>query len=565
MSKRPVKRKLIVLPIMAFIVTVILFAFGSRLMTESKRSKVVQINSGWTVCYGSTTLHNTTLSNLRLRNIKRGTVITVSNTLPRKNMLSYTVMFESKHATVDVQLDGRNVYSYGWREYDTKRLIPKNFHFVSTDEANKEIPITISFKVSEDSPYFNLHPVYYGTMHDLTKEFLEYHRLPLFVGAFMCIYSWLLFSLAIYMYFTRRTNLSMFFSSGVAMLLSLYTFTYNDIFALLGDNDLLFTILEYTTLFYIPFAVSVLLYTTHPEIASRKQRLLTVLNFFIPLIILLLHFLNISHIHTFIIPFQIIIIAEIALMLPALTKGLTKARKSKLASDTYTGVDADSYLLLGFIILIIFAFLEIAKYTILRITGYKGNFFTNINYLTLGMLYFIFCLFIYYFMYGIDLYNARYIKEQLEGLAYTDSLTGLMNRASSMQYLATVHGPFAMVSFDLDNLKYVNDTYGHTEGDNMIKDFAALLKKAFSDAQVISRMGGDEFIAFIEKPDSDICQKYTAALDDYIAEYNRTGRKFTMSVSYGYAYSSETRTGRVESVFILADSRMYEMKEKHHA
>ncbi len=564
MEKQELKRKLVLFPILAFIVSIILFAFGSRLLTESQRSKVVQLDEGWSVFYGDVSLENATLSDLRLRDIQRGTVISISNRLPKKKLISPTIMFSSKMATIDVFIDGTNVYSYGWDDYGNHIMIPKNYHFIPIDDSSKEQDITISFKVSEDDSFSGLNPVYMGNTNELMKELLEFHRLPIFVGGFLCIYSWLLFSLAIYLYLTKRGALSMFFNSAVAMLLCLYTFTYNDIFCLLGTQDKLFSIIEYTTLYFMPYATSVLLYTTHPDVAHKRQSFFMSLNAIVPTIILMLHLFNIVHIHRFMIPFQIVTILEIIVMLPALFVGLNKSHKEKLASDTYTGVDADSYILLGFIILIGFALLEIAKYNFLRLSGYKGNFFTSINYLTLGMLYFIFCLFIYYFLHGIDNYNSIYIRHELEGLAYNDALTGLTNRGSCMQYFATLQDTYALVSFDLDNLKKVNDTYGHLEGDRMIKSFAELLKKAFPHADMIGRMGGDEFVVAIENPGPEACSKGIRALEKLIEEFNDTSDNFKLSASSGYAYSTERRMHKMEDVFMLADSRMYQMKEKHH-
>lgn len=101
------------------------------------------------------------------------------------------------------------------------------------------------------------------------------------------------------------------------------------------------------------------------------------------------------------------------------------------------------------------------------------------NFLTLGMLLFIVCMFIYYFLHGIDHINSVRMKTQLEGLAYTDTLTGLVNRAKCMQYMAALKGAYAVVSLELDRLKEVNDRYGHLEGDKMIKTFADLFITSF--------------------------------------------------------------------------------------
>jgi diguanylate cyclase (GGDEF)-like protein len=323
--------------------------------------------------------------------------------------------------------------------------------------------------------------------------------------------------------------------------------------------------MEFMTLYLIPLSVSVLLYTTHTNIVTVWQRLLIIINSLLPATILVMHLLNIIHINHFVSPFQIVVLVEIVIMLPPLFIGLNKEHKERLSSETYTGVDADSYLLLGFIILILFALLEIGKYNFIKFTGYTDRLFTSINYLTLGILYFIFCLFIYYFLYSIDSINSNYINKQLAGLAFTDTLTGLMNRAKCMQYFTAIEVPYAVVSLDLDNLKYVNDNYGHAEGDKMLRSFALLLEKAFPTASILGRVGGDEFLVAIENPSDNICDKCIRDLEDYMDNFNDGIEKFTLSASCGYAYSKEIPGAGFEEIFFLADSRMYEMKEKHHA
>ena len=259
-------------------------------------------------------------------------------------------------------------------------------------------------------------------------------------------------------------------------------------------------------------------------------------------------------------------VLEIIAILPPLVSGVKAQYEKKLKAETYTGINADGYLLMGFIFMIIFTLFEIGKYTFSRFSESftNANALSSINFLNLGMLFFIMCLFVYYFLNGIDHMNADRVKEQLEGLAYTDALTGLMNRAKCIQYGATLDVEYAVVSLDLDRLKYVNDTYGHLEGDKMLKAFARLLEKSFEGAGLIGRGGGDEFLVIFEKPDPDICEKCIKKLWKNIDEFNKTGEKFTISASAGYAYSYEAETSHIRDVFYLADSRMYKMKEKHH-
>ncbi|MDC7293520.1 GGDEF domain-containing protein [Butyrivibrio sp. DSM 10294] len=565
MNKRNVNRRFFMLPIVLFIITLMMVTFGSRIMTESRRFQLNRLDKGWSFSDGEYTTDDVTLSKLRINHTYRGETIILTNTLSKKALISPTLLVISKMAVVEVYIDEEKVYESGREYYDSGLIVPKNYHFIHLKDTTSDHKLKIVLTVCDEDAFTQIEIPYYGTMHGIMKEFMEIHRLPLFVGGFLVIYSWILFSLAVYLILTKRSTPSMFFSSAIAMLLGLYTFTYNDIFYLLGDKDYFYNIMEYMALYMIPLAISVLFYSTHPTVAPRRQLLCLNLNTLFPIAILLINHLKVAPINHFMVPFQAVSTLEILIMLPPLLMGLNSEHKKKLASDTYTGVDADSYMMLGFIILIFFGLLEIGRYHYNRYVSTTVNAYTSINYLTLGMLYFVFCLFIYYFLHGIDSTNSKYVQEQLEGLAFTDTLTGLVNRAKCMQYFASVRVPYAIVSIDLDRLKYVNDTYGHIAGDKMIKDFSELLVKAFPNAAVIGRVGGDEFLVSIENPDANICDDCINFLQELIDEYNQSSQEFKLSASCGYAYSEEDRTGGFESIFILADSRMYEMKEKHHA
>lgn len=101
--------------------------------------------------------------------------------------------------------------------------------------------------------------------------------------------------------------------------------------------------------------------------------------------------------------------------------------------------------------------------------------------------------------------NVQLYEELTEKARY-DELTKLYNRASFLEYLEKeikrerrYHHPFCLAMADLDDLKKLNDSYGHLYGDTILKEFADLLKNSFRQTDIIGRYGGDEFvILFIE-------------------------------------------------------------------
>lgn len=94
--------------------------------------------------------------------------------------------------------------------------------------------------------------------------------------------------------------------------------------------------------------------------------------------------------------------------------------------------------------------------------------------------------------------------EEFERLAQVDALTGLSNRRFASERLASEaerskrYGhPLTVVSFDLDNFKQINDTYGHPAGDHVLKHFAQRLQSTIRKSDIAARMGGDEFLVLL--------------------------------------------------------------------
>lgn len=142
-----------------------------------------------------------------------------------------------------------------------------------------------------------------------------------------------------------------------------------------------------------------------------------------------------------------------------------------------------------------------------------------------------------------DIYNRHYFDQMME------------------KYNESTNTTVGMVLCDLDELKYLNDHFGHRMGDTLIKEVAKLLNEYFEDDAVVARVGGDEFAIIIVNQDKayieEICQNLFAKID----QYNQTQDEFQMKLSIGFAFS-ESSIGQMEHLFADADARMYENKRE---
>jgi diguanylate cyclase (GGDEF)-like protein len=117
---------------------------------------------------------------------------------------------------------------------------------------------------------------------------------------------------------------------------------------------------------------------------------------------------------------------------------------------------------------------------------------------------------------------------------------------------------------DLDNMKQINDTYGHDVGDQALIAAARALRENLREADVVGRLGGDEFAAFLTNRESGIDDKtILSRLEEYLAKVN-TGNAypFQISLSYGIVAAEGQPPPGLDELLSKADARMYEMKKK---
>jgi diguanylate cyclase (GGDEF)-like protein/PAS domain S-box-containing protein len=166
-----------------------------------------------------------------------------------------------------------------------------------------------------------------------------------------------------------------------------------------------------------------------------------------------------------------------------------------------------------------------------------------------------------------DVTELREAQEHLQILSLTDELTGLHNRrgfftmASHLLRAAPRTGQeFTVLYTDVDDLKTVNDTYGHDAGSALLVGAADVLKNTFRAADVVGRIGGDEFVALaaISRLGSTVIVE---RLQAHLANLNaQSNRPYTLSLSYGMAHFDPTGSTSLEEVVRQADQAMYEQK-----
>lgn len=162
------------------------------------------------------------------------------------------------------------------------------------------------------------------------------------------------------------------------------------------------------------------------------------------------------------------------------------------------------------------------------------------------------------------LLSKEEINRGLKRKAYTD-ITGIMNKHACLERMSildcndsTLNIGFAM--FDLNNLKKVNDFYGHEEGDNLIQNFVQILRQASEKKYFLGRFGGDEFITIIENCSEELMETYIEKIREMTDKFNR-GHAIRLSYACGYAISTRGHYYLMDDLLKEADKKMYDNKK----
>lgn len=162
------------------------------------------------------------------------------------------------------------------------------------------------------------------------------------------------------------------------------------------------------------------------------------------------------------------------------------------------------------------------------------------------------------------------VQAELESqhLAITDELTTLANRRGFLvlaNYVFNVckreKKPLTLLFFDLDKFKITNDTFGHAEGDNVLRVFSQVLRNSFRESDVIGRLGGDEFCVLLSGLTKchaiHPLERFQMALETYQKNHNK------IEYSVGCIQYDEKRHPTLVSMMDEADNDMYKNKQCH--
>ncbi|MBI5034186.1 MAG: PAS domain S-box protein [Chloroflexi bacterium] len=171
---------------------------------------------------------------------------------------------------------------------------------------------------------------------------------------------------------------------------------------------------------------------------------------------------------------------------------------------------------------------------------------------------------------AVALENARLYEEQKQ-LSITDSLTGLYNRRHfvelaqrEFQRAHRLNSPCALLMLDLNDFKHVNDTYGHSAGDEALQLVAKMLVKNIRSIDVVARYGGDEFVILLPDCSRELAQQIAGRLEkaNHRMKFVARDQPVQLSYSLGIGIATLAPDETLDDLLVRADSEMYIEKAK---
>ena len=205
--------------------------------------------------------------------------------------------------------------------------------------------------------------------------------------------------------------------------------------------------------------------------------------------------------------------------------------------------------------------------TVSAAESYSESIADHIRYLEIGTAIDVILLIAIMLGKSVEAVMIRKRNKLLEQKAFIDEHTGLPNKGRCEKFFTdaeVMQSPVACVVFDLNNLKKANDTLGHSVGDQLIENFARLLRNSIPAHHFVGRYGGDEFMAVLYGISKQEVKGILDELQKNVDEFNQLnhgGNGFVdVSYAFGWSFSEDLPDCSFRVLFDQADRRMYENK-----
>lgn len=483
-----------------------------------------------------------------LDELPKGDVV-LTHSLDGIDILNKRFCLKSDDTFLEVAADGEMIYTYAPEQSKIMgRSYGKYLHMISIPPETKQLTLSVY-------PIFKGEPAYLWDaaiedagmyMGDLFKKALPDYSACLL----MVIFGLLMLFIGISSRKLENSGDLNFFSLGTfAILVGIWSVNDTYILQTLTQFPAFIKLLNYICLIFIAyppvsFAASA---TNHKDTVLLKILLLFILVNFVSTI--LLNSLGICDLHYMLNVSQAIIAVALFMTVYLIVRGVKHKSIGRQFAMT---------LIIGMGTAVIGVMADLIRYKISSNSIFGTSAFTRI-----GVLVFLIVVGVHLIQERNRLAIEHNRAEVMAKMAYTDGLTTLYNRIAFSEKENEIRShrkSCVIVQLDINNLKTVNDVYGHAEGDKHIISAAHIIQDSFAAVGTCYRTGGDEFIVVVEYGDIPETENALTEMQQMISAYNdREQPPVPLQIAYGYAKYSPPED-MLEAAEHLADQRMYERK-----
>lgn len=521
-------------------------------------SRHILLTDQWEVTINGDVYQDISLDDFYFESVNKGGCIVMERVLPDGLEIEQGVLrLHVKHAAVKIYINDELKYEYGYDRIAENKTVGSGLQFVNFPKGYEGKNIRFEWYVAEDEAFSSLDVPSIYEWKNVYKALITENRLPMFFGCFLVIFGLCLMIITMFALLFSRKYIRMYCIAVFSICMGLWTLCYYNILSVFSLPLYSVSLLEYVSLYLAPIPLIIYLGENVKQLKYLFMKviywILLAVQLVFDVVIVLLHVKDMVHFTTGLKYMQIIIVCHLIYFTVVLIMHL---KTSKRNTRLY---------LLG--VLIVGVCVSYDLY------GYYQTRFGNTSYLPLkgascvGVMILVFILILVFYVELTEKLMKETERNFLIKSAYTDELTQIHNRRYCSEQVNKISGgenpDFTVISFDLNNLKVVNDTYGHARGDMLIKSAADVIAGTFEDSGVVGRMGGDEFVAILKTTCKEDIDKLMADFAENIAEKNKENQDLHLSISYGFASSSEVSEKDFEKIYQMADDRMYQYKKQY--
>lgn len=553
-ERRLDNKKIMKIAFIVFIALILIWAIIG-FFQQKRNMYEYTLDKGWDAYVNGNELAlDARLSDLNFGELSRGATIDLYVDLPAQLNGGYTIELLVYLCSVEAYVDDKMIYDYALDSVTKDIMIGSGYHFINLPEDITGKTLHIRTVMNERDAYTSIPtPKCVKTSVD-QLAFANYQLVNAWIGIFVMGLGFVLTLVSIFATLYNRIYKRLVYIGLFANLMGCWSLMNNKVCQVFSNNYIANTTFEYLCIYLAPIPFALLMYDMRSSDNSWRRTICKVVC--TALIIFgvaspILHYTNTVRFPEILPVFHVIILTSVVAL--ALAGYITV--KHKTASETITAV--------AMILVIGVIALDICRFNIQKYIFPNYGMLMN-SFIPLGTLVFVIMLLVSYLSYLYDMVMTKTEKETLTRLAYHDQLTGLYNRTKYEEDLTSLDEngkDFAIVSFDVNDLKQVNDTYGHSRGDLLLTSFSNIILRNFADLGTCYRIGGDEYVVIV---DAANLSKITNALVNLTMDEKDKSKEleFTLTSSYGVAYRSEIKNNEAYGVYRIADQRMYAMKSE---